>query len=237
MSIRMTDYLTRHGDILTIITVTDDPIYLDEPFVQSTTYVYDITGTTATEVCNGSAFAENGGTDRHHVPHFLPGQNTALTDWLKNGELGARRAYPWRSEDDVSGISSPRLNGAAKPDSLERSLVPLGSIAGQKHCGSEPQGRRGPCSARAGQHLHACCRRDERHGIVGPQGVLVVNTGSARMTDKLQAAVNQLSAAVAAATTNKCGGVNCPGTVRLVQSVHQYGHQLSGPAEAAPVHH
>src|SRR6516165_8810562 len=81
-----TDYLTRHGDILTIITVTDDPIYLDEPFVQSTTYVYDTVGTTATEVCNGSAFAENGGTDRHHVPHFLPGQNTALTDWLKKDD-------------------------------------------------------------------------------------------------------------------------------------------------------
>ena len=48
---------------------------------------------------------------------------------------------------------------------------------------------------------------------VGPQGVLVVNTGSARMTEKLQTAVNQLAAAVAAATTNKCSGVNCPGTV------------------------
>src|SRR5215470_9367470 len=79
----MTDYLTRHGDVLTVITVIDDPIYLDEPFVQSTTYVYDTTGATATETCNASSFAENGGTDRHHVPHFLPGQNTALTEWLK----------------------------------------------------------------------------------------------------------------------------------------------------------
>src|SRR5262245_51220841 len=80
----MTDYITRHGDVLMIITVIDDPIYLDEPFVQSTTYVYDTTGVTATETCNSSAFAENGGSDRHHVPHFLPGQNTALTEWLKN---------------------------------------------------------------------------------------------------------------------------------------------------------
>ena len=71
-----TDYLTRHGDILTIVTVTDDPVYLDEPFVQSTTYVADLSGTTVTEVCNGSS-GENGGTDRHHVPHFLPGSNTA----------------------------------------------------------------------------------------------------------------------------------------------------------------
>jgi len=35
----MTEYLTRHDDILTIISVVDDPVYQDEPFVQSTTYV------------------------------------------------------------------------------------------------------------------------------------------------------------------------------------------------------
>jgi hypothetical protein len=73
----MTEYLARHDDILTITTVVDDPVYLDEPYVQSTTYVYDPTASVQMETCNASAFAENGGTDRHHVPHFLPGQNTA----------------------------------------------------------------------------------------------------------------------------------------------------------------
>ena len=75
----MTEFITRHGDILTIVTVVDDPLYLDEPFVESTTYAYDPTASVNMETCNGSSFAENGGTDRHHVPHFLPGQNTALT--------------------------------------------------------------------------------------------------------------------------------------------------------------
>src|SRR5689334_14292882 len=56
----MTDYLTRHGDTLTIVTVIDDPIYQDEPFVESITYAYDTTATVNYEVCNGSAFAENG---------------------------------------------------------------------------------------------------------------------------------------------------------------------------------
>ena len=79
----MTDYLTRHGDVLTIVTYVDDPIYMEEPYVESTTYTIDLTSNVAMETCNGTAFAENGGTDRHHVPHFLPGQNTALTEWLK----------------------------------------------------------------------------------------------------------------------------------------------------------
>lgn len=80
----MTEFLTRHDDTLTIITMIDDPIYLDEPYIHSTTYTYDPLASVNHEVCNSSAFAENGGTDRHHVPHFLPGQNTARGEWLKD---------------------------------------------------------------------------------------------------------------------------------------------------------
>ena len=69
----MTDFITRHGDTITAVTVIDDPIYQDEPFLQSTTYQVDINATTNWETCNASAFAENGGTNRHWVPHFLPG--------------------------------------------------------------------------------------------------------------------------------------------------------------------
>jgi cyclase len=206
-----TDYLTRHGDILTIITVTDDPIYLDEPFVQSTTYVYDTTGITATEVCNGSAFAENGGTDRHHVPHFLPGQNTALADWIKVENWvpveptrgGVKTLYP-----EYKGT----LNGTARADSLS---VPStrSAVSPDKNISDQ--------SPKDGE-VHILPVQDNIYMLVadgtnisasvGPQGVLVVNTGSAKMTEKLQAAVNQLAAAVSAATTNKCSGVNCPGT-------------------------
>ena len=33
----MTEFITRHDDILTIVQVVDDPIYLDEPYVLSIT--------------------------------------------------------------------------------------------------------------------------------------------------------------------------------------------------------
>src|SRR5262249_24094618 len=35
---KMTIHLVRHGDLLTITTVTEDPIYLDAPFVQAVSY-------------------------------------------------------------------------------------------------------------------------------------------------------------------------------------------------------
>src|ERR1700750_1035878 len=50
----MTEFITRHGDILTVVTVIDDPVYLEEPYIQSTTYVLDTTATTNTETCNAS---------------------------------------------------------------------------------------------------------------------------------------------------------------------------------------
>jgi cyclase len=207
----MTDYITRHGDILVIITVIDDPIYQDEPYVQSTTYVYDTTSTVATETCNGSSFAENGGTDRHHVPHFLPGQNTALTEWLKNEDWvpveptrgGVKTIYPeYRStlngSANAAALKVPASRSAVSPD---KKIADQSPKDGQVHV-LPVQGNIYMLVA-DGTNITAS---------VGPQGVLLVNTGSAQMTEKLQAAVNQLAGAVAAApTTNNCAGPNCPG--------------------------
>ena len=47
----MTEFITRHDDILTIVQVVDDPIYLDEPYVLSITYSYDPNAGPATENC------------------------------------------------------------------------------------------------------------------------------------------------------------------------------------------
>ncbi|PYS32407.1 MAG: hypothetical protein DMG14_34635 [Acidobacteria bacterium] len=199
----MTDYMTRHGDILTINTVIDDSIYMDEPFVQSITYVYDTTA--------GSAFAENGGTDRHHVPHFLPGQNTALSDWLKNQDWipveptrgGVKTLYPeyraaLNGSANATNLKVPSSRSAFSPD---KSIADQSPRDGEVHI-LPVQGNIYMLVA-DGTNITAS---------VGPQGVLVVNTGSAPITDKLQATVNQLANAVAAApTTNNCFGPNCPG--------------------------
>jgi hypothetical protein len=207
----MTDYITRHGDILVIITVIDDPIYQDEPYVQSTTYVYDTTSTVATETCNGSSFASNGGTDRHHVPHFLPGQNTALTEWLKNEDWvpveptrgGVKTIYPeYRST----------LNGSANAASLKVPSSRTAVSPDKKIADQSPKDGQVHVLPVQGNIYMLVADGTNITASIGPQGVLLVNTGSAQMTEKLQAAVNQLASAVAAApTTNNCAGPNCPG--------------------------
>ncbi|PYS00270.1 MAG: hypothetical protein DMG12_18345 [Acidobacteria bacterium] len=230
----MTDYITRHGDILTIITVVDDPIYLDEPYVQSTTYVSDPTASVPLETCNASSFAENGGTDRHHVPHFLPGQNTALTEWLKVEDWvpveptrgGVKTLYPeYRST----------LNGSASVNSLR---VPF------SHSAVSVDKRIADQSPRDGE-VHVLPVQGNIYMLVadginitvsaGEDGVLLVNTGSAQMSDKILAALNQLAnAVVAPPTTNKCSGPNCPG-IQFGWASPYMNAIISSPAPAKPL--
>jgi glyoxylase-like metal-dependent hydrolase (beta-lactamase superfamily II) len=211
----MTEYLTRHDEILTITTVVDDPVYMDEPYVQSTTYVYDPTASVQMETCNASAFAENGGTDRHWVPHFLPGTNTAWKEWLKNEPWvpepavrgGVTTLYPeYRST--LSGSRDPQPGGPSLKVPSSRSSLTL----------SDAINSQGPRDGAVhvlpvqGNVYMLIADGVNLAASVGPDGVLLVNSGSAAMTEKVQAALAQLAAtATAAPLPNRCSGANCPG--------------------------
>ena len=80
---------------LTAVTVIDDPIYQDEPFIQSTTYQVDVNATTNWETCNASVLARMAGQSALGAS-FLPGQNTGLTEWLKNEKWIPEATHPRR---------------------------------------------------------------------------------------------------------------------------------------------
>jgi cyclase len=209
----MTEFITRHGELLTIVSVTDDPVYQDEPYVQSTTYQIDPTATVAMETCNGSSFAENGGTDRHHVPHFLPGTNAeARAEWLK----------------DQDWIPAPAARGGVKTTYPEYRATLSGTVT--ESALTVPASK---SAINVEQRIAAQAPRDgEVHVLpvqgnvymlivdgynvaasIGQDGVLMVNTGPAPMTEKLQAAINQLATMTQAPrNTNTCAGANCPGS-------------------------
>ncbi len=208
--LKMTEYITRHDDILTIVTVTEDPLYLDEPFVQSTTYQYDLNSNVSMENCDASAFAQNGGTDRHHVPHFLPGQNTAWKEWLKTENWvpeeavrgGVKTIYPeyratLNGSTNVSTLKVPSSRSSFSPD---KSIADQGPKDGQVHV-LPVQG-----------NIYMLVADGTNITVsIGPDGLAVVNSGPAQMSEKISAAINQLAAAVVSApTTNKCFGANCP---------------------------
>jgi hypothetical protein len=229
----MTEFITRHDEILTITTVVDDPVYQDEPYVQSTTYVYDPVGMTAVETCNASAFAENGGTDRHHVPHFLPGQNTALTEWLKNEDWvpeaptrgGVKTIYPEYRQTLNGSVTAAALTvpSSRSAVSIEKQIADQSPRDGQVHV-LPIQGNAFLLIA-DGVNLTAS---------IGAEGSLLVNTGAATMTDKVLAALNQLAQSVmATASRNSCAGANCPGTWGW--SSPYINNVISSPAAPRPL--
>jgi hypothetical protein len=206
----MTEYLTRHDEILTIVTVVDDPIYMDEPLVHSTTYTVDLTGTTAVETCNGSSFAENGGTDRHWVPHFLPGQNAAATEWL--------RAEPWVPPDAArGGVTTiyPEyrsvLDGTVSADALAVPRSPSVVSAPEAIEAQSPRDGAVHVLPIQGNVYMLVADGTNITASVGEDGVMLVNTGPAEMSGAILAAVRELATAVAGAVgPNGCSGARCP---------------------------
>jgi hypothetical protein len=74
----LVEHIVRHGDVLTIVSVVTDPVYLEEPLVRSTNWSQNLTqqlaGVTA-EAVDEIADRPNG-----FVPHHLPGTNRWLED-------------------------------------------------------------------------------------------------------------------------------------------------------------
>ena len=79
----MTMRLIRHGDLLTVLVVTEDPVYLTEPFMLSKTFRLSVdappllpTGPPCTPAFEGTAGDGS-------VPHILPGKNTAVDELMQ----------------------------------------------------------------------------------------------------------------------------------------------------------
>ena len=76
-----TEHWVRHGEILTVITVVDDPAFLEEPLVRSQNWTLDPGQELPAFYCETAAEVP---APVGAVPHHLPGSNTFLTevaDW------------------------------------------------------------------------------------------------------------------------------------------------------------
>jgi len=85
----MTEHFFRHGDILTVVTVVKDPVYLEEPFVRTSNWVRDL----RQEVVRTEfdVVDEVAGHPKGYVPHLLPGSPGAEA---KKTEFAAKHRLP-----------------------------------------------------------------------------------------------------------------------------------------------
>ena len=145
------------------------------------------------------------------MPHFLPGQNNAWTEWLKN--------EPWVPEPAVRGgvkTIYPEYRGVApglrtRPPlkvPASRSSVPLAKAINDQ----APRDGEVHVLPVQGNVYMLVADGVNLAASIGTDGVLLVNSGGAAMTDKVQAALAQLAAsATAAPLPNRCAGATCPG--------------------------
>jgi len=94
----MTTTFIRHGDMLTLVAVLEDPVYLSEPYMVTRSYI-----TTAVPVAIGGPPCIIGyeGVEEGRVPHYLPGKNPFVDEMEKNYHIpreaamgGAETMYP-----------------------------------------------------------------------------------------------------------------------------------------------
>lgn len=100
--IRLTEFFSRHGDVMTYMTYTEDPVYLTEPLVKTTNLrraaVY-LTPQQLLYPCQN--VVEVASLQRGQVPQFMPGENTFLKEFRDRFKLpeiatrgGAETMYP-----------------------------------------------------------------------------------------------------------------------------------------------
>jgi hypothetical protein len=94
----LTEHWIRNGDILTIMTIIKDPVYLTEPFVRTTDYELDLNQQIPPYPCS---VEEEIDRPKGIVPHHLPGANPYLTEFATKHHLpveatrgGAETMYP-----------------------------------------------------------------------------------------------------------------------------------------------
>jgi hypothetical protein len=75
----MTEHFVRHGGYLTVVSIVYDAVYLEEPFIRSTTYVLDLDQ--QLRPVKHQIVDEIAGRPDGYLPHHLPGSNDQLTEF------------------------------------------------------------------------------------------------------------------------------------------------------------
>ena len=190
----MTEHFMRHGDVLTVVTVVDDPIYLEEPFMRSTNWVLN-----PTQELSRSQFDvvdEIAGQAKGYVPHYLPGSPGA---GLKLSEFSSKHHLPAEAARGGAATTYPEYQLT-----LQRLMSsPDGPRAVQapRHHAARPPAE-GTAEAGAGAiqlvpvqgNVYMLVGAGGNIAVqIGDEGVLLVDTGSAGVTDNVIAAIRRVT--------------------------------------------
>jgi glyoxylase-like metal-dependent hydrolase (beta-lactamase superfamily II) len=171
----LTEHWIRNGDLLTVMTIVNDPVYLTEPFVRTTDYELDLRQQVPPYPCG---VVQEVDRKKGEIPSFLPGANPYTTEFATRHKLpidatrgGSDTMYP---DFLAKGRTSPNAPPVA-PRPVEADLqvrLQVLPVRGNVYM-----------LLGAGGNITASVGRD---------GVLMVDAGRAQMSDQVLAAIRQL---------------------------------------------
>jgi glyoxylase-like metal-dependent hydrolase (beta-lactamase superfamily II) len=169
----LTEHWIRNGDLLTVMTIINDPVYLTEPFVRTTDYELDLRQQVPPYPCG---VVQEVDRKKGDIPSFLPGTNPYTTEFATRHKIaadatrgGADTMFPdFLAKGRTSPIAPPTAPPAATSPPGIRILPVRGNVY---------------MLVGAGGNITASVGRD---------GVLMVDAGRAQMTDQVLAAIRQL---------------------------------------------
>jgi glyoxylase-like metal-dependent hydrolase (beta-lactamase superfamily II) len=172
------EHWMRHGNLFSQVTIATDPVYLTEPYIRSQEFGLMERGNT--NWLYNCEYVMELPTEKNDVPHYLPGRNP----WI--GEFAAKHAMP---HEGVRGGAETLLPGWTP------GTPPAAPRAGANG-GFRPEHQPAPLAAGEVKAVHV---QGNVHMIVGAganiavqvgdDGILVVDTGAAGMSDEVLAAI------------------------------------------------
>ena len=169
----LTEHWIRNGDILTVMTIINDPVYLTEPFVRTTDYELDLRQQVPPYPCG---VVQEVDRKKGEIPSFLPGTNPYTTEFATRHKIaadatrgGSDTMYP---DFLAKGRTQPIAPPAAPPAATSPPGMQILPIRGNVYM-----------LLGAGGNITVSVGRD---------GVLMVDAGRAQMSDQVLAAIRQL---------------------------------------------
>ena len=186
----MVERFIRHDKYLTHVAIISDPVYLAEPLVRTTDFSI-ATQDNATWTWPCEYVEEITGRPKGEVPHYLPGENPFLQEFVKKTGApaaavrgGAETIYP---EYQVRRTASAEASAVEKPDTTY-ARAPRVSQAKNPDTGAiEVLPVQGNVFLLAGGGGNVIVQ-------VGPSGSIMVDSKSAPLTERMLAEIKKLSA-------------------------------------------
>lgn len=188
----VTEHLIRHGDVVTVFSVINDPVYLSEPMSKTSLLVRQAKAPDAwLYACDDSE--QILGRKSDYVPSMLFGQNPYIREYADKNNVPLSGAFGGRE------TLYPEFPGAVKDKAASESTAKAKMLPS-----GPPQSSRSPDPTPVDGNIHVWHVAGNVYMLagdganiavqVGPQGALVVDTGAGKLSEKVIAEISKLNA-------------------------------------------